>query len=667
MLCSNYSSLWSQSRLPMKNLTVGNKFVYLASPKTGGQFLFYEQVVRDTSISGKRYGIIFNSYDNTTQIERSDDSTIFVYDVLAKTESIYHCLKGGCVFPAWYFFEGAVRLNLYSNQNDSLTRVSTFQANYPVFISTFIVQYTKPLGISEIQYHSRYTYTPNPSPFNRNPQPITSEISKSAILRGALIQNQVIGDTSTRAVFDIKLINSQKLTYGRVVEIPIRLQVFPSYGNLRPIQHLYCRIDVDTTLVEIASLSPIYANRPDSVKSKNGVLSLYCNFNFSSSDPILDIGSLGLRSKILNDSTTTISITEISTIPQYSVRSTSITVSIAPRTIGVGLKLQSNSLGFGKTFLAPLVLQDYENNSALGVIKDKLLNIRSFQFTITVDSSQLGMPTVFSSVTTNTILLPIATRLLTNGMIQLEYEILTESISDGVIGYLSLRSKASVNQQSVIQCNLLGSAIGNKFIQTSEAIVTVARTMWLDLSNQTLPYGKSTLPILLRNEQGYINEQLFKFNSINVTIGVDSAKIYPTSLVIYDREGKEIPSKTIEYDKWGALVKFTLPVSSESVKNGLIGTMNLQTRPLSNTLTTISSGFEEILGYSCWCPRYNTNTIQVVQQGAISVPSDIIEKVESGQNTIQYNILLPILLLIKLLSDILFPSLRLCKFLYMIL
>jgi hypothetical protein len=59
MLCSNYSSLWSQSRLPMKDLTVGNRFVYYGyNASTTSTVAFYEEVVDEIYINGFIYGLV---------------------------------------------------------------------------------------------------------------------------------------------------------------------------------------------------------------------------------------------------------------------------------------------------------------------------------------------------------------------------------------------------------------------------------------------------------------------------------------------------------------------------------------------------------------------------------------------------------------------------------
>ncbi len=78
------------AQTPLRDLTVGNRFVYnLCLIDTydpsyysgaicwGGNF--YEDVLRDTVIQDIRYAIVYNSYDRVTRLERSDDSVIYTY------------------------------------------------------------------------------------------------------------------------------------------------------------------------------------------------------------------------------------------------------------------------------------------------------------------------------------------------------------------------------------------------------------------------------------------------------------------------------------------------------------------------------------------------------------------------------------------------------------
>ena len=177
---------------PMRDLTVGNKFVYgqLRGFQYGDTaYRFYEQVVRDTTIQSKKYAVVFRSYNRSTSLERADDTTIYVY-------------RNGREFPAmrWNAKIGdSLAINMWGIGCDScIYQVVDFSPQFPTN-NSFTLVFRVPTPTRQINFSILWYKVRGITQFQ-----IDSDIRgvpfvpfENVIMRGATIQGVTTGDTTT--------------------------------------------------------------------------------------------------------------------------------------------------------------------------------------------------------------------------------------------------------------------------------------------------------------------------------------------------------------------------------------------------------------------------------------------------------------------------------------
>jgi hypothetical protein len=184
LLIIGFTTLHAQ---PMRDLTVGNKFVYrivqLIYPTVQSDTLpgiYYEQVIRDTVLDSKVYAVVYNSFERSTRFERSNDTAIYVWRN-GKEEQLYSWnVKNGDLFK--FTFLGLT----YQSNVAETERVIV--SNQPVL--GFNLYYNNSSGFISITFVQRYGLT-QASTYTRN---IRREVDRNLI--GVLIQGQVTGDTA---------------------------------------------------------------------------------------------------------------------------------------------------------------------------------------------------------------------------------------------------------------------------------------------------------------------------------------------------------------------------------------------------------------------------------------------------------------------------------------
>jgi hypothetical protein len=174
---------------PMRDLTVGNKFVYsqFFSYRIGDTVRhYYEQVVRDTLIQGKTYAVVYRSYDKTISLERSDDTTVYVYSRGKEVPRFRWNAQVG----------DSVNINMWGLGCDTcMYPISRFRPGFPendgftadIDIpnwdgrSALYVLYYKKFGVYQFQQTSS-------APF---------KLFENVIQRGSTIRGVTLGDTTT--------------------------------------------------------------------------------------------------------------------------------------------------------------------------------------------------------------------------------------------------------------------------------------------------------------------------------------------------------------------------------------------------------------------------------------------------------------------------------------
>jgi hypothetical protein len=173
----------AQTALPLRDLTVGNRFIYKTSISREIyyeglqilgplQFTFYgyEDVIREDTIGGKRYALIFSSATKSCHWERSDTTTLYVLNDSIEAPShsltkkvgqrLYMLPIAGVDCPLSFSLQekncNAASYSLTSIETnqvgwDSSNGDYNFQTHErSEFQSTFRVSYEKEIGVKQI-------------------------------------------------------------------------------------------------------------------------------------------------------------------------------------------------------------------------------------------------------------------------------------------------------------------------------------------------------------------------------------------------------------------------------------------------------------------------------------------------------------------------------------
>jgi hypothetical protein len=211
--------------LPMKSLTVGNRWVYnnygyqpeyMSFADQWSRTRILEIVIGDTTIKGKLYGTIYNSYDKSLRFERSDSVSVFAWNETTG-ESIVHRWNLDTTklisWPGWLIYNkqnfspvGTSATPDYSINNVQKTDSTlSFGNNSQSFLpninrSSFAADYQRSVGVVRV---------------NKSADPWSFRLSYNYTTRitGSLIDNQVRGDTSFQIPIPLLLsVTSQVLS-----------------------------------------------------------------------------------------------------------------------------------------------------------------------------------------------------------------------------------------------------------------------------------------------------------------------------------------------------------------------------------------------------------------------------------------------------------------------
>ncbi len=236
---------------PLKSLTKGNRFVYHFSAWNASGFPleqyfdFYEEVVGDTIIQGKKYAKVFSTFNNSVRIERSDSNTVFLWN--GTQEDIAHSSNyktGDTVrWQSYLFTPNLFRVvsttssysTAYLGEYLFINTEDAFHPRYPYpGIPRFYFSLSKKnLGILEIYYASSSSIR------------LSAAWTKRTYLEGATINGMVYGDTAT-APLPYAGLPDTSIAASQIIEIPLNTKNMGRFG---------WTVSYDTTLINVLGVN----------------------------------------------------------------------------------------------------------------------------------------------------------------------------------------------------------------------------------------------------------------------------------------------------------------------------------------------------------------------------------------------------------------------------
>lgn len=244
------SNIFCQEQ-PLKSLIKGNRFVYRFSAWNASGFPldqyfdFDEEVVGDTVIQGKKYARVYSTFDNSVRIERSDSSTVFLWNGTQENTAYTSNYKtGDTVRWLGYLFTPSLFRVVSTTASGSITNlgdysfIDTDDAVYPRYpypgIPRFYFSLSKKnLGLLEIGYASSSSIR------------ISASWSKGTSLKGAIINGMVYGDTAT-APLPYAGLPDTSIAANQIIEIPLNTKNMGRFG---------WTISYDTTLIKVLGVN----------------------------------------------------------------------------------------------------------------------------------------------------------------------------------------------------------------------------------------------------------------------------------------------------------------------------------------------------------------------------------------------------------------------------
>ncbi len=214
MVLSPLSAQTDSSRLPMKSLTVGNRWVCVVSEyfpyfyrNLTKYSRIFETVIGDTLVDGKRFAKVLSSFDNSIRYERSTDTAVYVWTSQNGEQLQYSWnfdSTKSVQWNAWTIFPKAtfianVRTWLYTSIKSAVYTENTVlfnyfeSSNYTGFNTTrMAVGYRKLVGLDSVFSNGDFST-------------IRGNYTREAKLIGAFIDGQAIGDTAAAPYFMLSL------------------------------------------------------------------------------------------------------------------------------------------------------------------------------------------------------------------------------------------------------------------------------------------------------------------------------------------------------------------------------------------------------------------------------------------------------------------------------
>lgn len=306
VLLGTVSDIFAQEQLPVKDYTIGNKFVYLT---------FQEEVIADTVINGLRYGVVELSYQNRSDrlYMRSNSDTVFQYHPALLREQVSYIWGQGCQQnPFGISFLSYSFGNACGGVNESISSpLMLHYARERVIGQTSnwgSARIIKPFGITEIRDSNQYCrleYIPGrgasrPAEFRGERWDTVCSRSETANYRliAGMVRGQPIRISGNTSPYFLRWFASSKtIAFGQTQRVMLKFS--NAYDGLSAnnvgIRSVQCSFVYDSSLVAVISLKTSIGNKPDSLRYINGRAILYCTFLVDSNS--VDLGYVDIQSK----------------------------------------------------------------------------------------------------------------------------------------------------------------------------------------------------------------------------------------------------------------------------------------------------------------------------------------------------------------------------------
>lgn len=247
VLISTASLLFAQT--PLRDLRVGNKFIYEYNYQGGSQFarppiirIAIEEVISDTIIRGNRYAKIFNSANTSFRYERSSDTAIHIWNgtgenlsynwMVKASESLYTSALGH-YSSAHVFRVESVSTSVSTMGDTNILQSLVILPNPTPLYGGVTMQ--KALGVRSISV-SYYGTAPSQA------------FSYSVSLRGAILGEKVWGDTS-RFMVNLRIPPLTRGFVGDTIKVPV---YFDGYNPKFSIAGAaYCNLHFDAKVLKL--------------------------------------------------------------------------------------------------------------------------------------------------------------------------------------------------------------------------------------------------------------------------------------------------------------------------------------------------------------------------------------------------------------------------------
>lgn len=464
IVSASYSA-FSQSSLPVKDYTVGNRFVYSYLSTNGGSRpdIIEETVIKDTVIGNRLYGVVSSQYLQKDWFigryyVRSNDTAVYQYFLAEKSEKMIYRIGQYCansLGASWFYADHICDTSPLANSLES-------KYSYYQYVNSFTdgqgqrfdaynqgtIRYVKPFGIVNYwskscrpEYTTGHATRPEPGRYYQVCNSSTIE------LIGGSVNGKSIGDTI--GTFLVSWLSPGSSVYGQ--NCRIGLQCVEKQTGLSASRYgvtdVSCSLTLDTALVQITEIQTKRGNKPDSLSYANGKLTLYCTFTYSPQSDTLR-GFIIIQSKAVSETSLTLLADNVRTMPEREITTATSSLGLrkAPISFYIGKRTARDSCSYGQEVRLSFGL--FNEDLATLALLPANLSCRIMIDTTSIDSIEVLLPIGEQRVT--------ASRIKTNQNVrELEYTLPLQP-SPTKMGVLRFRSKAfdpAVNIISIVGIN----------------------------------------------------------------------------------------------------------------------------------------------------------------------------------------------------------------------
>jgi hypothetical protein len=235
MVLSPLSAQTDSSRLPMKSLTVGNRWVYnfninFSNYHSYSYNRFYESVIGDTNIEQRHYSKVFSSLDSAVRFERSNDTAVYAWTQVSGEKIVQRLHRDSLAFirnETWATFEPKNYSSVSQSSGDifslfssrvirtdtSISSYNSFGSSLYGFSQGYGLEYQRLLGIVSLSESASYRSS-------------LGNYSKWVGLIGWKINDSSIGDTALNPQFFLFLADTAFSMSRQQGKVTIALPIF---------------------------------------------------------------------------------------------------------------------------------------------------------------------------------------------------------------------------------------------------------------------------------------------------------------------------------------------------------------------------------------------------------------------------------------------------------